>query len=290
MHYKVMVVGTQFGREEVDELLFPYWFYPGLYYPEDMRTDPRFAFNPIDLEEAFEREKLMNPSHKEEYESYESAEDWAKNRQDLSYEEGLGWGYWYNPQGKEGQWDGYLIGGRWTGFFLLREKTLGLLGTPGFFTKSPTDLRAADQARKCDIDWEAMRKRAREQAEQYWDDAMKASEKERWPYDLIMSNDTKRSFVDRYEKKACLPSAVLMDGEWHEGTLSKEESKEYQKLRARRDDEKNREKWLADMNKFSDGEWRRENEKKWPAWEDEFQELLKQIPDDAVLTLVDCHI
>jgi len=30
MHFTVLVVGAQFGWEEVDELLFPYWFYPGM--------------------------------------------------------------------------------------------------------------------------------------------------------------------------------------------------------------------------------------------------------------------
>jgi hypothetical protein len=290
MHFKVLVVGTQFGWEEVGELLFPYWSYDFAYPVEKMRTDPRFVFEPVDLKKAFEEEKLMNLRHKEKYESYESMEDWAENNPYLSYEEGLGWGTWCNPQSKGREWDGFSIGGRWTGFFLLKEGAEGLLGTQGIFTEGPNDTRAADQARKCDIAWEAMVKREREWAEQYWDEAMKASEKERRDYVLIRSDDTKRSFVNRYEKWACLPSAVLMDGEWHEGTLAKEERKEYQRVCDRRDHEKNQEKWEADMEKFSNGEWLRENEKKWPAWEDEFQELFEQIPDDAVLTLVDCHI
>jgi hypothetical protein len=160
MHFTVLMVGTQFGWEEVDELLFPYWFYLQMISDEEMRADPRFVFEAVNIEEEFEKWKLMTPRHEEEYKQYKNFEDWAE-QQYLSYEKDLGWGRWHNPQSKGGEYTSYQIGGRWTGFFLLKEKTFGLLGRPGAWTKPPTDLRAADQARKCDIDWEAMRERGK---------------------------------------------------------------------------------------------------------------------------------
>ena len=184
MHFKVLVVGTQLGWGEVDELLFPFFCYFDIYPIEQRQEDPRFVFGKVVLEEEFNEFKLANksrnPNSENEYDK-ETAEDWAKRNPYIIYEKDQGWGFWRNPQGKGAKWDWYLIGGRWTGFFILKQQTEGLVGIPGLFTESPTDLREADQARKCDIDWEAMRKRAREKAEQYWDEAKQMPESERSP-------------------------------------------------------------------------------------------------------------
>jgi hypothetical protein len=289
MHFSVLVVGTRFGGDEVDELLFPYWFYPNLYSVEERREDHRFVFDKVDLESEFKRDKKINFKHKKSYERYETAEDWAKEHPFLCYEEGQGWGFWSNPNGKGGNWDWYSIGGRWTGFFLLKDGAKMNLGIPRVFMRSPTNPRAVDQARKCDIDWEAMRRRARERAEQSWEEANRMPESKREHYG-IRPDDTKQSYVERNEKDACLPEVVLMEGEWEKGTFSKEWEKEYRRLRDGWSDEENREKWEKDRQKLLNGDWHEENRGKWGEWEDEFQELFERIPEDAVLTLVDCHI
>lgn len=70
----------------------------------------------------------------------------------------------YNPNSK---WDWYLLGGRWTGFFRLKPGATGVVGQPGVFTKPAKDFYV-DQARKRDIDWEAMREDcAREAVEEH---------------------------------------------------------------------------------------------------------------------------
>lgn len=257
MHFTVLVLGTQFGWEEVDDLLFPYWLYPGMISEEEMRADSRFVFEKINLKEQFEKERLMNLRHKELYENYsKNIEEWAEQQPFISYEKGIGWGYWSPPQVKDGKWDGYLIGGRWTGFFLQKERTIRLLGIPSIFTETPNDHRATDQARKCDIDWEAMRRRAREKGEQYWEEAIKAPEDEKLNYYNVHPDDTKKSYVELHEEWSCLTYAVLMDGEWYEMKYSSDPIEE----------ERNKQEWRQ-----------------------EFKGLLDKISNNAVLTLVDCH-
>jgi hypothetical protein len=260
MHFTVLVVGTQFAWEEVDELLFSYWFYPGMISEEEMRADPRFVFASVNLEEAFEEEKLRNPKHKKEYEKYKNAQDWAEHHPFLSYEKNLGWGYWHNPQTKNPKWDWYLIGGRWTGFFLLKQRAEGFLGIPGPFINSPTDPRAADQARKGDIDWSAMRARARLRAEEIWEKAMQSTDPYRikWGYGLYRT-DNKESFIAREGLFAGTPFAVLKHGNWIERV---------QKA------------WTSEAP----------SERSISEWHKKFQSLLEEIQDDEVLTLVDCHI
>lgn len=57
----------------------------------------------------------------------------------------------YNPDSK---WDWYSIGGRWTGYFKLKDGTEGALGESGVFGNEPEN--DADVARVKDIDWERM--------------------------------------------------------------------------------------------------------------------------------------
>lgn len=61
----------------------------------------------------------------------------------------------YNPMSR---WDWYLLGGRWTGYFDLRAGATGVLGEPGVMTDRATGGQV-DQARKRDIDFDAMRAR-----------------------------------------------------------------------------------------------------------------------------------
>lgn len=66
----------------------------------------------------------------------------------------------YNPQSR---WDWYILGGRWTGFFMLREGRVGATGEPGVMTPAAKDDKV-DQARKGDIDFDAMRNLAEAEA------------------------------------------------------------------------------------------------------------------------------
>jgi hypothetical protein len=60
----------------------------------------------------------------------------------------------YNPLSRH---DWYVLGGRWTGYWRVRpRRAAGAVGEPGLMT-APADEGWVDQARKCDIDFEATR-------------------------------------------------------------------------------------------------------------------------------------
>jgi hypothetical protein len=63
----------------------------------------------------------------------------------------------YNP---DSRWNWYQVGGRWRGYFKLKQGATGQLGEAGAFDNEP--LHDADIARAGDIDWQAMREHARQ--------------------------------------------------------------------------------------------------------------------------------
>jgi len=161
----------------------------------------------------------------------------------------------YNPDSK---WDWYLMGGRWTGFFLLKDGAGGEIGVPGAMTKACLDVKRADQARKGDIDWEGMVKESLEEYERKWKEALACedSAEKYFRYD-VKEAETREDYI----RRQAFPStfAVVKDGKWYE---------------------KGKMGWWAIVT----------DEKDPSDWEDEFRALIADLPDDTLLTLVDCHI
>jgi len=121
----------------------------------------------------------------------------------------------YNPNSK---WDWYQVGGRWTGYFKLKENTKGVLGKPGLMTEQGED-GFVDQLYKKDIDIEWMKN----------------------------------------NNKSIVPFALVNNGKWYKrGEMG----------------------WWACVS----------NEKGKDEWENEFNKLFDSIPDDSLITIVDCHI
>ncbi len=76
------------------------------------------------------------------------------------------YGYWVN---KNAKWDWYQLGGRWTGFFKVKEgANFFLTGKSGLLTP-PAEKGYADAIRKKDIDFESMRREAEEKAGNLYD-------------------------------------------------------------------------------------------------------------------------
>lgn len=72
----------------------------------------------------------------------------------------------YNPASK---WDWYLVGGRWRGFFLLKPGSLpGILGRPGTMDNPPMHPGGVDVCTKDAVDFDAMGRAAAEQAVASW--------------------------------------------------------------------------------------------------------------------------
>lgn len=210
----------------------------------------------------------------------------------------------YNPKSK---WDYWVIGGRYNAGFKI------LPGTPDDhfkpsephwseeFGNTPDHINAADQARKSAIDWQAMKDKAAREAEELWAKLETATEgmtppdlsweqtrqkhgedidaaRHEWnthpwniaaratrvweAYDFfkISEPDPRAAFLAHQELMATTGFyAILNKGEWiSQGRMG----------------------WFG----FSDDTVSEED------WRTKVKEFIDELPEDAVLTIVDCHI
>lgn len=211
-----------------------------------------------------------------------------------------------NPNKK---WDGYVIGGRWNGFFKLKEAAVGLIGEVGSLAlANDYEEPGADRAdilMKGDIDIQGMRdEAAREATERHilfentvsgmpkaitWEEAQAKHTTEvdgkptvnweaardefneqpainalRANHDTIWFhyedyNVPREQYVQSFRDNALSTFAVVKDGKWFErGTMG----------------------WWGAVS----------NEKDKSAWNRQMTELIDGLPDDTLLTVVDCHI
>jgi hypothetical protein len=204
------------------------------------------------------------------------------------------YGWWSNPDAK---WDWHELGGRWTGFFKVKlGSTSGRLGTPGIQTEKGKP-GTADSALKGDVDFGAMRAEAVHLAWKDYEEIagivagrktapfgevskmkrfkgnIEEARKFYWAQPVLADlAKAKKSFVDperyevslgeflaRAEAHACTTFAVVKDGKWYErGGMG----------------------WWGMVS----------NEKEPEKWALEFKKLLDSVPDDARLSVFDCHI
>lgn len=202
----------------------------------------------------------------------------------------------YNPNSK---WDWYKLGGRWTGFFKLKKSKRGVTGRPGLMTE-PAPKGWADQARKGDIDFEGMRaEKEKNFREHYravadlfggtipkiesWESVRKRFGDERieeareayhaqeavkiynksnlhgFSDSLSDYPETEDEYAAQGRASAISTFAVVKDGKWYErGEMG----------------------WWGIVS----------DEKERAAWDKEFSDLLDSLPDDTLLSVVDCHI
>ena len=164
----------------------------------------------------------------------------------------------YNPKSK---WDWWTVGGRWAGFFLPKAGAEGEVGTPGAFGNKPEEGHF-DSMLKKDIDFEGMRKEEKSKREKWWDEAqekIKAGDKHAAWLANIEEGDTRESYINRGED-GIMSHAVVKDGEWYEQSKMG---------------------WwgMKSEAEISDKEWA-----------EQYVKLIDSLPDDTLLTIVDCHI
>lgn len=168
-----------------------------------------------------------------------------------------------NPNRK---WDWFQVGGRWAGFFTLKEGAQGTRGAQSWMQKmggQPYPEGKVDQARKGDIDFDSMFAENMKNAEESWSKyeaevAEKGIEKVSayWDYG-IKKDETREQYIARKSFPGTF--AVLYNGEWYErGSMG----------------------WWGAVH----------DEKEDDIWDAEFKKLLASISDNTLLTVVDCHI
>jgi len=203
---------------------------------------------------------------------YESFTDYMEGYHGYSYSmDDEGFGYHSNPNAK---WDWFQIGGRWSGYWKLKDNKDGLMGEKSWACgdKEIPENRC-DIARIGDIDFEGMFLDKRIKAENNWvecwekypikmnDDSKDENASHRyWNYNIRQDDDTpenKEKYIDGF--CSCSTFAVLKDEEWFEkGSMG----------------------WWAMVA----------DEKGQDKWDTEFNELIKNLDPDTYVAIVDCHI
>ncbi len=173
------------------------------------------------------------------------------------------YGYWHNPQAK---WDWYSLGGRWTGYFKLKNNVVSSqyasVGRPGLMTE-PAEPGTADQALKSDIDFEAMLKENTEKANKNWLEIEKLlatgnkSDKQKTYWEYGYKDEGKEKYLKGHSSWSTF--AVVKDGKWYEkGDMG----------------------WWGMVS----------DEKDVDKWQGEFTKLVEGLPDDTLFSLYDLHI
>jgi len=148
------------------------------------------------------------------------------------------------------------MGGRWLGNLKLKLGRKGSLGEPGVDRNSPKF--DCDQARKGDIDFEGMLDACRQEAERIWQEAEGKDELRRRLLFGVDGGETREQFIARNSVPLNV-HAVVKNGKWFE---------------------------YGEMGWFGVSI----NEKEVKDWQGELRDLLADVSDDTLLTVVDCHI
>lgn len=204
-----------------------------------------------------------------------------------------------NPNKK---WDWYQIGGRWSGLLRLKPGARGAHGERSLLDRSgkPSDPQFVDQCRKGDLDIVQMRAAAVAEAQARWEkaetacpelgpDAWKSWEEIRKNHDGDIEGAR-----DAYHAQAAMTAVREAFGgpfffNADQFLTTREQYLASSELGA-----------LGVFAVLKDGQWAERGEMGWfgcvmnekdpDAWSRELNKLVDELPDDALLTVVDCHI
>jgi len=210
--------------------------------------------------------------------------------------------YYIRSFNSNAKWDWYELGGRWTGFLHLKPGRTGTLSVSsgGLDPDAPVrDLTGrADQARKGDIDFAGMRRAAAADAEDRWQTYRTAihgtPRPTLWPSFVtrvnagVMSLDAARAAFHAQPRVAAFERALPFE-EIENFAGSR---REYLRRTSR-----------IGRTIFAylyDDEWHAQGDMGWfgiatnttplDVWSTEIEDMLAALSDDALLTVVDCHI
>lgn len=198
------------------------------------------------------------------------------------------------------QWDWWAVGGRFSGFFHPTLDSLYYKGKPGL-AGSEISRNGADIIRKCDVNFAAMRRKARNEAEKEWDRVREIvgdiSEFVTFSKMLEKHSDNesyaRADYFDqlpcRKLSEACKVDTDLYSVELEEFLVSREEFVNSRVARS-----------TVFFAYVKDGKWHQRGETLWwgavaeektrDDWTKSFNDMLDSLPDSAWLTVVDCHI
>lgn len=284
-HFTVLVIGGN-----VQNQLQPYHEYECTGIEDEYVKFVPTEENLEELQEHYEEKKGVY--------DYTSFEDYMKDYHGYSEENGQ-WGRRTNPNAK---WDWWSVGGRWTGFFKLKEGATGEVGELGLFSRPPK-VGFADIVSKGDVDWDYMRNVAGDGAEKKWDLANESFKDkpqfQSWETIRLKNENNLDIARGEYISQPAVQAFNEMVknntdlfgwyGEAEEFLVPKDVYVERIKNAA-----------ITTYAIVKDGIWYQKGKMGWwgmssnemsqDEWNEKFWELIQSVPDDTKLTLVDCHI
>lgn len=198
------------------------------------------------------------------------------------------------------QWDWWVVGGRWAGFFKLKPGASGQRGRSGLMGSCANEGEGyADSVRKGDIDVQGMRDDAAREAGESWDKVRAvtgdladfktwAEMREAHPG----NSEAARAAYHAQRARVALNECGDRDMAWVDLDDYRVTREEYTKSAA--------DGALSTFAVLKDGQWHERGSMGWwgcvsdekdkDEWRKQFASLIDGLPDDTLLTVVDCHI
>ncbi len=267
---KELLVGPKKGNGEID-----------YQYNEDRANEELVEWKKMTRLEYLQTKGLTPEEIEEDIKDYHG----YKKRED---------GSWYSRTNPNYKWDWWVVGGRWAGFFKLKEGGEGEAGSPGFFGPEPEE-GYVDSVKKKDIDFEGMLKESEEKAAKSYDEVYEVIK----DTPVAESWESVRERFDKIEDARNFYNTQERVKVFHEKYSPWESLENFQ---VERDvyiqREKNR--TFATYAVVKDGKWYAKGEMGWWAistnevtqdeWNQKVMELIESVDGETLFTLVDCHI
>jgi hypothetical protein len=267
---------------------------------DDMfRTDKSFGFG-SDTHKIPEGLKKVKVAVKDVYATYE---EFLKDYHGYDYPDPRTgkYGYWHNENQK---WDWFQVGGRWTGFFLIKPdaKRKYFLGSPGLMTPQ-SDKNHADSIAKGDIDFDGMVQEQKDEARKEYQNFINATAGIEPPppwakFRKLHANiEEARSAWSSHPFNKALDAAKIflwMTDVHKHFFIGKKNAEEKFVARAAN-------KTACTFAVLKDGVWYENGEMGWwglttgekmkpEEWTEKWWELVNSVSDETMLTVVDFHV
>lgn len=203
-----------------------------------------------------------------------------------------------NPNAK---WDWYSVGGRWTGFFPVKEGAQGEAGTPGVFGGRAAP-GTADRLRWGDVDIERARQEARDKANKDFDDWGKCFTEhgiaQSWKEILDAHKNTGKEGVETaralYRSQSVIQAFDKMNPRFWGCPVDTFGFDRDAYVQGKVN------QTLVPFALLKDGEWYQRGDMGWwgvarnemdrDEWAKQVSTLLDSLDPDTIVTIVDCHI
>lgn len=187
------------------------------------------------------------------------------------------------------QWDWWQLGGRWSGFLKLKPGAKGSYGKRSWTNKDKADdMDRADQARKGDIDVEGMRDEQGQRAGARWDKMQQAiiaagltadTRWQTWEHirDTVCNGDVAKARDTYHAQPALAAVKKAFDNPFFDADNLLCTREQY--VQQARDEA------IMTFAFLKDGQWAERGD-----WARQFNEMFDALPDDTLISIVDCHI